>query len=380
MNVLVFDNQITGHHLEYLHHILVMAGENSNDSFVFVVPKQINEIKDNLEWPVYPNVSYDYLDNEIRPASTYVMDMLKASFILCKILRTLTIKHSIDVVFTNGIMAFVPFASLFFPSKTKIAGIIYQIYLYNDRESSLITKVFNRFKYIILSKGKVYKKVFILNSLKSASELNRIFKTSKFTYLPDPVLELPNNTNLNLKAHYEIPSEKTVFVHFGELSERKGTLNIVKSLKHFKADKLNRSVFIFAGVVKSEIKEQFYSLIKDYDNIIVEDKFCSYNYLSALCKCADVILLPYLITNLSSGLLSYASQYETPVIAPKTGLIGELVEEYKLGRLLNANTPEVIAQECVIAIENRIEKPTKEYSNSHSVTAFNTIIYNNLVE
>lgn len=378
MIILIFDNQITGHHLEYLHHNLIMASEHPNDTFIFVIPKQINEIRDNLNWVEYPNVRYDYLDSEIKPASSSIVDMLKTSYMLCKILRIYVMRHNAEMVYTNGIMAFVPFGPILLPLKTRIVGIIYQIYLYNDKESSFQSKILNRIKYFILSKCRLFKKVLILNSKKSADKFNEIYHSDKFEYLPDPANELPIDKVEDLRKKYNISPEKIIFAHFGELSERKGTLNIIDSFQYVSQENFSKMIFIFAGVVKDDIKKIFYEKIKHYKNVFVEDGFCSYAYLGSLCQCANIILLPYLLTNLSSGLLSYASQFSRPVLAPNTGLIGELVNEYNLGILLKENTPQEISVECQNAILKQYIAPTKYYCNTHTIAAFNKVIYNSL--
>ena len=66
-------------------------------------------------------------------------------------------------------------------------------------------------------------------------------------------------------------------------------------------------------------------------NVLVFDRFCTYEYLYDLCFTADVILIPYHLTNLSSGLLGYASLFHKPVIGPSEGLIGQLIRSFGLG-------------------------------------------------
>lgn len=43
MKYLVFDSLITGHHLEYIHHIYDNC--NDSDTFIFVIPEDFAELK-----------------------------------------------------------------------------------------------------------------------------------------------------------------------------------------------------------------------------------------------------------------------------------------------------------------------------------------------
>lgn len=52
----------------------------------------------------------------------------------------------------NSIMTIIPASLFYFNSKVKISGIIYQIYLYRDSKSSLLLKMMDRIKYVVLSK------------------------------------------------------------------------------------------------------------------------------------------------------------------------------------------------------------------------------------
>ena len=134
--------------------------------------------------------------------------------------------------------------------------------------------------------------------------------------------------------------------------------------------------FFFAGRVDKDIKVEFYEIINAIEdvNVVVKDEFCSYGFFASLCKVADAILLPYLLDSASSGIIGYASQFNTPVIATSTGLIGELVKEYNLGHLL----PTVNASSLIYAYyqldKGLLNKPDNTYCSTHTVDKFNEAI------
>lgn len=59
MKYLVFDSLITGHHLEYIHHIYDNC--NDSDTFIFVIPEDFAELKKTYVWQTKDNVIIDMI-------------------------------------------------------------------------------------------------------------------------------------------------------------------------------------------------------------------------------------------------------------------------------------------------------------------------------
>ena len=58
MRILVFDSVLSGHHLEYIHHIYLGAIQRPEIEYVFAVPEnEWFQVKDNQEWPIANNIS-----------------------------------------------------------------------------------------------------------------------------------------------------------------------------------------------------------------------------------------------------------------------------------------------------------------------------------
>ena len=99
-------------------------------------------------------------------------------------------------------------------------------------------------------------------------------------------------------------------------------------------EKQEKYAFVFAGVIASNIKSEFYRLVEQYRKdiqIIVIEGFLEYDTIGSLCMSCDVILTPYKRINTSSGAIGYAAQFKKPVIATGGGLLGKLVNKYHLG-------------------------------------------------
>lgn len=334
MKILVFDPIISGHHLEYLHHLYMMAVERPQDIFVFVVHKDFEKRRMLMDWPKAENIIFDTVPVVKEQTSNSTVEMLKASWRLCQLLGKYVKKHQAKKVFTNNLISFVPFALLFLSRGVTISGVIYHIYLYKEQQLSRVQRLLNVFKYQVMARSRAFGTIFILNDPESAEVFNHKYKCDKFVGLPDPFVPISTETTFNFREKYGIPQTAKVFAHFGALAKRKGTLDIIQSIRALDNEKRNNYWFVFAGALKSDVREQFYeeyNELKDTCHIILKDEFCSYEYLASLCLGCDVILAPYHETDLSSGMFGYASQFGKPLIAPASGLVGKVLQKYGLG-------------------------------------------------
>lgn len=325
MKTLVFDESVFGHHLEYLHHIYMRAVELPHKHFVFAVPEDFHSVSSKMEWPKVGNVEFVFFD------VTLARTPLSRSRLLGRLVK----EHKIDEVMLISLMSFLPWLPLFVSSKVKVSGIVYLIYLYRWAKSGWKTRILDVLKYLIFSKCKVFHRVFLLNDKVSPRYLNRKFKTNKFRWLPDPVAISSDEDVPDLKKEWSLKENVKVFSHFGALSKRKGTLEILKAIIASDEDVLSRSFFVFAGKVGQDIREEFYRLLSEAEKrgaqVKVFDEFCSYSFLLGLSRASSAILIPYMNTEQSSGVVAYAAFARTPVFSPRGGLLGSIVKHYKLG-------------------------------------------------
>lgn len=342
MVILIFDLLSTGHHIEYLNHLWCGASKRKENEYVFAVSETVQEvINSNLEWPNSDNI-------KICPISNYEISRIRGGSKILKSWRQskkiVEIAKSVraDQIILITLLSVIPFLPFMLPSTIKLSGIIYQIFLYNkNKRGSLI---YNILRYRLLAKNKHIKKVFILNDSISAQKLNQRFNSEKFKNLPDPAPIMPNVKLQNLRNKLGIENNRIIFLHFGAMDGRKGTLDILKAISLL--NKNNNYCFVFAGKINQSIKEEFYRLYKELKHngikIFVKDEFCSYEMLHNFCHTADCILIPYHFTNLSSGVIGYASLHKTPVIGPSQGLIGQLIKENRIGSTIDEITPKNI--------------------------------------
>lgn len=372
MTTLIFDTSISGHHLEYLHHYYMGALSRKEEKYIMMVPKEFHTAKDKYIWPEDDHIIVEYIKPEdetlLKEKNFYKLGW-NASKILNKVVRS----KNVDKIILTMLMQFIPFIIFLLPRKVSVRGIMYKIYLYEERNMPCLRLLAERIRFWLAAHSDIIDKVFVLNDKGSAQKLNRIYKTDKFRFLPDPVPEIDMDKVHDVRTELNIPIKDVVYLHFGSLDGRKGTLDILNAIISSTRQAMKDKTFIFAGKQKENMRKQFYPLLekaKAKANILVFDEFCSYEFLNNLCFSCDVILMPYYLTNLSSGLLGYAAVFCKPVIGPENGLIGKLIKEYHLG-----NTIEVPIKETDLFVENFDNKfGFQQYSRKNSLYVFTTLI------
>lgn len=374
MKLLIVEPYITGHHLEYLHHLYMMSFKMPQSKFIFVLPSSFEEARSMFDWPENKNVLFDTsLPVQVRNAKhSSLIGSFKKSIYYSKLTKKFFGKYSPDCLFSLDIMTLVPFLP-FYIRKVKTVGIVYDIYL-RKPDLNPRTKFASLCRFLSLSRSSIFQRVFILNDGRSADELNQIFDTKKFKYLPDPYVPI-KSTNNDFRAQYGIDERSVVFAHFGSMTRRKGTLDIINVMSELSLEECSKYVFVFAGKVNDEIKAEFYEGVERNKNrvkMIIEDSFCSYDYLASLCSASNAILTPYHETCKSSGLIGYASQFRVPVIAYEGGLLGELITRYKLGTFINSNHSMRDAFQMVA--QNQVMPPPIDYCIENCVDNFTDTI------
>lgn len=366
MRRIIFDTEINGHHLEYIHHLYMGALKDCNNEYIFAIPETFHEVKHQFDWPPAQNVLFHFIGKkELKKCLSHkIFGFIYESFLAKKIIKAVK-GDEIILIFLMRVMPFLP---IILPSKVKISGIIYDIYLHNNYNNFRLLYEKIRYKIIV----KYVKKAYILNDKNSTSLLNRRYRTQVFKFLPDPIpdkaFEPYSHTTDNLKI------EGTVYLHFGHMKKRKGTLDILHAISMLPPN--HKGTFIFAGIIDIEIKEEFYQLIENNKskNLIVFERYCDYRFINDLCYKSDCILIPYYNTAQSSGVLGYAAAHKIPVIGPEYGLLGQLIKDNNLGVTIPEVTPKAILT-TMLQIKNYI--PSEEYSISNSLDNFIHTIINN---
>ena len=333
MRTLIFDSSVTGHHLEYLHHYYMEAIGHTDEEYVIMVPNDFIKVKKEYDWPYSSNISFFYIpeEDEILLKET---NFYKLGWNTSKILQRAVRKIKPDRVLLTMLMQFIPFIIFLLPRNVRVRGIMYKIYLYEVHRMGKLRLAAERLRFWLAARSSKIEQIFVLNDEDSARTFNTLYSTSKFRSLPDPVPSVDFSKVKSVREELGVSPVEKLYLHFGGLDGRKGTIDILKSIIASKKGELKDSCFVFAGRINKNTLNDFYDLLsvaKEKTRILVFDQFCSYDFLWNLCYSCDVILMPYHLTSLSSGVLGYAAVFNKPVIGPDNGLIGNLIKKYELG-------------------------------------------------
>ena len=173
---IIFDYQLNGHNIEYIHHLYEGASRDIQTKYIFSLPEEFNEVKHFMQWPMAKNIEFDLYRLSVVKSSRPIITALKSSLYL----RKLANKTGAEEIILIWMMAVLPFVGFLIPKEVKITGIVYIIYLYLWKQYGLIGKVANVMKYWVLVHCKNISKVFILNDNSAVCKLNRLWKTDKF--------------------------------------------------------------------------------------------------------------------------------------------------------------------------------------------------------
>ena len=333
---IIFETSLKGHRYEYLYNLYKAASKNEEESYVFVLPydyrlKEWDEFGGkNIELAIIGVEQLKILNNR---------NLLISAFRKSNVLHSYVKKYHATHVFLIFLMLYMPFLLWVLPRGVNISGIVYRSFLWDDsQKKGLLRRCLEWVRYGLMAKSSQMEKVLLLNDSKSADVFNERFSTDKFARLPDPYTHLGGKTE-NLKEKMRIAKSDNLFIQVGQLSGRKGTIEILDALDMLSNKEITHNHFYFAGKVADDIRESFYSKFDELESkglhIYVKDEFVSFEFLNSLCASCDCMLVPYKNTCQSSGAIGYAAQYGKPIIGPSKGLLGYLIKHYRLGFLID---------------------------------------------
>ena len=365
---LFFDPTVKGHIIEYLHHTYVHI-KNSDDKYIYVVSPLFKERYKSLEWPKRDNVKIIYMTEYEEEICTQ-HNRIKAAWHTTRIINKYVKQEKATHVFLNYLITAMPFILFKLPSYCKVSGIIYRNYL--NKQYSKYNYRFFIDKLLYLFMGNCHKigTVLLLNDPHGEVLLNSNLHTNKFKSIVDPINKIDFTKLKDLRKELRIPADNRIFLQFGSIDKRKNSLTILDAALGMSDDELSDITLIFAGMLKSEIRDEFYkkvNILKKRTQVIVIEGFLSFEYLFSLCKTADCLLVCYTNIEQSCGTIGYASVFGVPVIGPSKGLLGKLIRDNELGITLNCITAENIRKAM---LRPQLPIPSRKYAETNTVEKF----------
>lgn len=344
-NYLFFDLALTGHHIEYLYHLIQYKIAHSecpdfilctHPDFMCHLTKLIvlEDLQSTGVNIVHPSQS------EMQRLSEICSSFKRAKaelYILDRIINVYQVKRCYLMYINN--YQFALGSQIGRHLSCPVRGILFNPFGSSGaRTPVFIVKFRKHLQLLWMLRNKNLEHIYILNNDQQVNALNRWYRKQNFFLpLPDPIL-ITNPVCLgNSEVDVFERSSKIRFLLFGSLSARKGIFLVIDALRLLPQN-ITKDIEIFiAGRIVKEERASFLTALSDLKSdrrdiaIIYLDEFVAYAALAPMFLNSDCILLPYIESEASSGLLGHAALYERPVIGTDYGLIGCLIRRYELG-------------------------------------------------
>ena len=372
---------LAGHHLEYLLNFYHYASTDfsKEHKYVFTLVDDFKETFDRF--PSQPNIEFDYIPTQdlkkLNIGNMYVVQY-KHNIVTRRYIKKHRPTNVLYLAFNYNFLL----QSLMTIKGVKYSGILFRVYPYDFSSMSIRYKL-----HTILSHwGAVHNKwitnIFISNDTTGVAYLNKLYKTDKFKYVPDPYVPISamSNTYINSNEVLLMKAKRVLF-HFGSFRRGKGTVELLKAILLTPKDVAQQLCFILAGKVPDDLHDEIYSLVGQcsiHTTLIFHDEFCSFEYISEICRRSDFILMPYSQSSSSSGMYGYAAQFGVPIVAPNKNMTRKIVRRNQLGILLDDISPKGLSEfYCTIPSREKYRVGTR-YLETNTVAAFTDAIFSKI--
>lgn len=166
----------------------------------------------------------------------------------------------------------------------------------------------------------------------------------------DPAHPPVNTTAEETGVADRVPAQRTMFLLFGYLTERKGVLALLEALRMIPSNIASQTAVVLAGKVEPAIRPEVEEMARRLELeqpdlwLHLEDRRVTSGELDALIRRCDVVLAPYQRFVGSSGVLLWAARAGKPLLTQDFGLLGRLVRDYHLGLAVDCSDPRVLAE------------------------------------
>ena len=344
MKKLIFDIAITGHHSEYVNHLVDYLHElKSNDvDYYFLLHPEFSKTFPKIYEKAQQTTNVYWNEISLEEfQKTNTAQKIRSSWLSFKILHKFALEHEFDHVYVLDFHT-IKYAALFYRTPYTISTILFLLF-HRLKKATLGDKIEFYKRYYItkfVASHKNLKHIFILNDQEGVNYLNAEFKTDIFKMLPDPIPQLTPLDDFDIHKQYGIEEGRVIFLHIGSLGNRKGTLEVIESVEHISISGQNRVAILIVGKTGNLKDEQLYEnavkMMKSKTNaqLVWHNEFVPTAMMKSLFDQSEAVLIPYKNAEFSSGILGHAAAANKMVIATGSGLIGQLVTRYQLGSLL----------------------------------------------
>ena len=401
--IMLFDLKFSGHHANYIRHLIRYWGDNqlAGQLDIVVSPHFIKRHQDVVELiNQYPKSAINFVPISMQESATIEADKtafgravrnLREWHLLCKYVAFLKAEHCMIMYLDTCELPL----TLGFKPPCRISGIYFRPTFhystfagYRSSRKEWLQQCRERlFLHQTLQNPKLHT-LFCLDPLVDQT-IKKLYPDARAIPLADPV-EIPDLSLLQpqtLREKHKIHPDKTVFLLFGFIDERKGIYQLLDTLRSLSSEVCQQLCILIVGQAnpdeKADICTQIDSLcqiqpvqIIPHLKFVTEEEVCSYFQL------ADGVLALYQHHVGMSGILLLAAAAGKPVISTDYGLMGELVKRYQLGLAVDSTKIETIAQGFLqfLNAKETLHNPEKmkQFAEENDSKQFAATVFQNL--
>jgi glycosyltransferase involved in cell wall biosynthesis len=376
--------KLVGHNLGHIQNILRYLEKNpSSKEYIFLLNPEAKTIPSVKTFA--PNVKIIFFTEEEFAPFNSGLHIVKSTQSVWKHLMRYVADYQADKLIMMMLDMFQhTIGSKRLPCET--SGIMFNPYprvipatdTIKEKQKTALKKARKIFTTWWMCRNSQLKKVFIFNDSETIKTMNETLGTKVFTYLPDPVYDYPMRVGLDIREKYNIPAEKTIFLAFGAIDDKKNIVNIIKALQKLSYEDASKICFVVVGRVRPEYENKYLKAINDIRKakpelqIALENRFVDDDEMEAFVAQSDIISVAYINFYSSSGVIGIAARHNKPVIATKFGVVGDLTRDYKLGLTVDGHNSTEICEAVQYFLQNKNTYPERAsvFVENHSGESF----------
>lgn len=376
--ILIYDSIADGHHLDYIFYIIQQVSIRKDSELIVVCQDKIESTLKDFQFDLPSNVQLEFITNE-KIANFHKKSLYARSISEWNETINLAQKHQVDQILFPFFDYF-QFGALF-GKKTNIplAGILFKPKV---KGNLINTLKFWMLKWVVNKPN--FKNLFVLPEFR-VQALQKTISLHKIKYLPDPIYVVPSNNEFKeaLRKNLDLPKNKTIFLNFGHLDDRKGILEFLEGVSMLSEEQRKEIHLILAGKIEPNFQNKVEEYLKKLPNLTSSLLFERHSpeTMQALFELTDWTLALYPKFMGSASMVIRSAFAGKPVLGSNLGAISHQISQNKLGVSADPENPAKIARALEKILHKEIlfdPKGLSEFAQKHSVENFGKIVFENL--